>query len=145
MRYEVPQFIDIEDKIVGPLSWKQFVYVAGAVGASVLLWISPLPKILAIIIGSPIVLLALALAFYKVNQRPFILFLESFFNYHVKSKLYIWKKRERPIEEPTKTLEQEAEEMLGMRQTYIPRMSDSKLKELTWALDIEEREQGEVL
>ena len=30
MQFRVPQFIDIEDKILGPLSWRQFAYVLGA-------------------------------------------------------------------------------------------------------------------
>jgi len=72
MRYEVPQFIEIEDKIVGPLTWKQFVFLAGGAGGAVLLWLS-LPPLIAIFLIVPIAVLALALAFYKYNQRPFIL------------------------------------------------------------------------
>ena len=32
MQYQLPQFIDIEDKIVGPLTFKQFIYIAGGAG-----------------------------------------------------------------------------------------------------------------
>ena len=35
MRFEVPQFVDIEDKIFGPLTFKQFIYIAGGAGVSV--------------------------------------------------------------------------------------------------------------
>ena len=38
MRFEVPQFIEIEDKIIGPLTWKQFIYLAGGVGALLILY-----------------------------------------------------------------------------------------------------------
>ena len=30
MQFQVPQFIDVENKIIGPLSLRQFLYLAGA-------------------------------------------------------------------------------------------------------------------
>ena len=38
MQFQVPQFIEVEDKIFGPLTFKQFVYVAGGAGAAYLFW-----------------------------------------------------------------------------------------------------------
>ena len=64
MRFQVPQYIEIEDKIFGPLTFKQFIYVAGGVGLCVIFFIF-LPKFLAIIISVPIFTFAAALAFYK--------------------------------------------------------------------------------
>jgi len=32
MRFEVPQFIEVEDKIFGPFTWKQFIYLMGGEG-----------------------------------------------------------------------------------------------------------------
>jgi len=141
MRYEVPQFIEIEDKIVGPLTWKQFVFLAGGAGGAVLLWLS-LPPLLAIILIVPIAVFALALAFYRYNQRPFILLLESWFFYTFGSKLYIWKKREKKVAPPS--IEEEVQAMVNP-QPYVPKMSDSKLKDMAWALDIDRGNQGEVL
>src|SRR3989344_2665997 len=34
MEYQVPQFIEVEDKIIGPLTLKQFIYLAGEAGFS---------------------------------------------------------------------------------------------------------------
>ena len=39
MRFQVPQFIEVEDKIFGPLTFKQFVYVTGGVGLAVILFL----------------------------------------------------------------------------------------------------------
>src|SRR3989338_721380 len=93
MRFQIPQFIDVEDKIFGPFTLKQFIYIAG--GASVAtvaaLFLGPF---LGLLVSSPIIVLALALAFYKVKNRPFIFVLESAFKYMTKDKLYIWKKKE---------------------------------------------------
>lgn len=94
MRYEVPQFIDVEDKIFGPFTWKQFLYLAGGGGAALMLFLLT-PFFIFLIMSIPILALTAALAFYPVNQRPFAHFLESVFAYFSKSRLYLWKKNER--------------------------------------------------
>lgn len=91
MRFEVPQFIEIEDKIIGPLTWRQFVYVAGGVGIIIILSLS-LPFMFAIIIGLPVGVLSASLAFHRVNNRPFSVFLEALVAYTTKKKLYLWKR-----------------------------------------------------
>jgi hypothetical protein len=47
--------------------------------------------IVFLIIGLPLALLAGALAFYPVNNRPFSFFLEAIINYVRGQKLYLWK------------------------------------------------------
>jgi hypothetical protein len=91
-RFEVPQFIEVEDKIFGPFTWKQFVYLAGGGGVAVVLFIS-LPLFLFILIGLPIIAFAGFLAFHRINNRPFSVFLESAFGYATNKKLYLWKKQ----------------------------------------------------
>ncbi len=91
MRFEVPQFIEVEDKIIGPLTWKQFVYLAGGAGILVILYLT-LPFIFFVMFGLPIGALSASLAFHRVNNRPFSIFLESCINYFTKTKLYLWRK-----------------------------------------------------
>jgi hypothetical protein len=131
MRYEVPQFIEVEDKIVGHLTIKQFVYVAGGAGLIVALWIL-LPNALAFILAIPVLILSLALSFYKVHSRPFVEVLESAFSYFAKSKLYIWKKKEKKVEAETTKKRSESPTAI------VPIISKSKLKDLAWGLDIKE-------
>ena len=133
MRFEVPQFIEVEDKIIGPLTFKQFIYVAGAVGVGVVLYLT-IPFFLAVIIGAPIVILGLALAFYKVNDRPFILVMESAFYYFLSNKLYLWKKGERQHQ----TERAGASQSNDVSQQLVPKLSQNKLKDLSWSLDIKE-------
>ncbi|MDO8569318.1 MAG: PrgI family protein [bacterium] len=133
MRFQVPQFIEIEDKIFGPLTFKQFIYVAGGVGVSVIIFLF-LPRFLAIIIALPIVLFAAALAFYKINGKPFVNIVEAFVKYALTNKLYIWKKEPPSLESSGEPREKKIE------QIYVPKLSESKLKELTWSLDIKENE-----
>lgn len=129
MRFQVPQFIEIEDKIVGPLTLKQFVYLAGGAGLAFVAY-RFLPFFISFLVVPLCIVLALALAFYKYNNKPFIDLLEAGFNFYTREKLYIWKKREKqPVH---KEVAQTSSEM------YVPKLSDSKLKELTWSLDINE-------
>ncbi|KKQ83505.1 MAG: hypothetical protein UT07_C0003G0005 [Parcubacteria group bacterium GW2011_GWB1_38_8] len=134
MRFQVPQFIEVEDKIFGPLTFKQFIYVAGGAGICVILFIF-LPKFLAIPISLPVALFSGALAFYKVNGKPFINIVEAFLKYTLTNKLYIWKKEEKPIQKAAS-----AQGSGEPKQVYVPKLSESKLKELTWSLDIKENQ-----
>ena len=128
MRFQVPQFIEVEDKIFGPFTIKQFVYLIGG-AALCFIVIRLLPLYIGIILAIPFAALALALAFYKVNNRSFIFVLESSMRYFFGNKLYIWKKTEKQPE--LKKKDQEIDSLLNM-----PRLADSKLKDLTWSLDV---------
>lgn len=130
MRYQVPQFIDVEDKVIGPLTVKQFVYLAGGGGMSFVIF-KYLPIYLSIILIGIVAPLSIALAFYKINNKPFIDFMEAAFVFYTKQNLYIWKKQEKKI------IKTEAPQTQN-RQVYVPRLSDSKLKDLSWTLDVNE-------
>lgn len=90
MRFEVPQFIEIEDKIFGPLTWRQFIYVGGGVGAAIAMFVT-LPFILFLIFGIPLALISAALAFFPVNSRPFSFFLQAIYDYFRSKRLYLWR------------------------------------------------------
>lgn len=92
MRFEVPQFIEIEDKIFGPFTWKQFVYLTGGIGLGVVIFFT-MPFIIFVLIGVPIGGLAILLAFYPVNNRPFSNFLESMVHFYRSSRVYHWRKK----------------------------------------------------
>lgn len=127
MRFQVPQFINIEDKIFGPLTVKQFVYVVGGTGLVYIIY-HFLPFYLAIFIIAPVALFTIALAFIPVNGKPFIFTLYAAIQYALGNRLYLWKQQQKKI------LPREKSATTNTPQ--IPRLSKSKLKDLTWALDI---------
>jgi hypothetical protein len=92
MRFEVPQFIEIEDKIFGPFTWKQFVYLSGGVGLGAVIFFT-LPFFFFVLIGAPLGGLAVLLAFYPVNNRPFSNFLEAIVTFYNGSRVYHWRKK----------------------------------------------------
>ena len=137
MRYQVPQFIEVEDKIFGPLTFRQFVYLAGGAGACYVLW-----RIFPSYIAAPLILgtggLAVALAFLQYNGRPFISALEHGFYFLIKTKLYLWSNKTAQIKKGVR--DEEAENRVIRKPlAYIPKLSGSKLHELAWSLDIKER------
>lgn len=99
MQFQVPQFIDTDDKVVGPLSLKQFAYVAAAAILSALFYFFTYPWlwVLASIFFFGI---AIALAFVKVQGRPFANVIVSAFNFYWKPQTYIWKPGV-PVEHPS--------------------------------------------
>ncbi len=133
MQFQVPQFIEVEDKIFGPLTLKEFLYLGGGIGMAVVIFLFVPFKIISIPLGLFTVVFGLALAFYKVNGKPFANALEAAFYYWGGSKLYIWKKVDRkPAKNPEEIVRQ-AKSMIS-----VPKLSGSKLKDLTWSLDIKE-------
>lgn len=128
MRFQVPQFTEVEDRIIGPLTLKQFIYMAGAVGGCILMY-SFLPKFIAIALMLPILLFGAALAFYKVNNRPFIRVVESFVKYTLTNKLYIWKHEEK---------EAAPADYAESKTVLVPKLSESKLRDLNWNLDVKQ-------
>lgn len=134
MRFQVPQFIEVEDKIFGPLTLKQFIYLAGGGGLSFVIYTLLNSLLLSIIPIGIIMGLSATLAFYKINNKPFITVLESAFYYYLGNKLYIWKK----IGKPRNQQEVKSKEGENFASILVPKISDSKLKDLTWSLDIKE-------
>lgn len=135
MQFKVPQFLEIEDKIFGPFTFREFVYLAGGGGLCFTLF-----KLLGLVLGAiPIILVAgfsLMLVFYRPNNKPFTNVLESGFKYLIQSKLYLWKKTavkaKVPKTQPTPG-EEEKKSMMNRGET---RLSEGKLRDLAWSLNV---------
>ena len=141
MQFKVPQFIDMEDKIVGPLTLKQFAYILGAGGFSFLLWTFIPIKIIAVIFIIPVGGFFLALAFVKINDRPFMDTVESAFSYYTNSKIYTWR-------QPTNIPNNSAENIVveTTKEMAVAKANSNKLHEISLGLDVldtsEETENG---
>lgn len=132
MQFKVPQFLDIEDKIFGPFTFREFVYLVGGAGLCFVLY-----KLLGLFWGiipiGAVACFSLALIFYKPNNKPFINMLESAFKYLTQGKLYIWKRRKVSLTEKNKKImEAKSAEPVN----YGPKLTGSKLRDLAWSLDV---------
>ena len=140
MRYEVPQFIEIEDKILGPFTFKQAVYLAGSFGLAFivfqLLGYLPikLPGILKVVLAVPFIGIGAAFAFVKVNKRPFVFYVEAALKYAFSSKKYVWKKSDKKISRRASIHKNEQTVTVDTR--HVPDVTRSKIKDLAWSLDM---------
>lgn len=133
MQFKVPQFIDIEDKLFGPFTFHQFAYMAGGAGLIFVLY-KVLPIYISIILILPVAGLTICLVFVKINSKPFIYYLQAGLNYLVSSKLYIWKQR--LVKKDDIQIEEIA---IPTTVSNIPMLSENKLKDLSWSLDVQDR------
>lgn len=90
-KFVVPQFIDNEDKILGPITVRQFLICLAATLIIFLLYrLFPL----AYFIFGSIVVAAIAgtFAFLKINGQPFHLFFVNFVQTSTRPKKRVWNK-----------------------------------------------------
>lgn len=89
MQFQVPQFIDIEDKIIGPLTLRQFIYLAIA-GVISLIFYFTINFYLWIVVSLILVGAAVALAFLKINGQPLPKIILNMINFYIKPQTYVW-------------------------------------------------------
>jgi hypothetical protein len=94
-----------------------------------------LPFWIGIFLIIPIGILSFLLIFYKINEKPFIYYLQAAVNYAISSKLYLWKQR---LVKPSDKKEEVAAQPISM----IPTVSSDSLKDLAWSLDVQEKEEN---
>lgn len=136
MQFQIPQFIEQEDKIFGPLTWKQFLYVSGGAGAIFVLW-SLLPRFFAVILIIPVATLSAMLAFKPINNRPFELTLEAAVRFVLKEKLYLWKKTvQKPMEKDIKETVTTVSSPADLLKDSEKKTSSGHLDDLSWQLEV---------
>jgi len=100
MQFQVPQFIETEDKVVGPFSLRQFIYVGvGGVISAMLYFV--LQTWLFAIFSFFIMSVAVALAFVRVQGRPLVKVVTSAASFYWNPQIYVWKS-ERTVVKPRK-------------------------------------------
>lgn len=91
MRYQVPQFVDIEDQIIGPLTLRQFlIYVVAVLVLLPVYLFSDISLFLTIAI--PIGGVAAAFAHWKINGRSLAATIGSAVQFALNGQLYVWQR-----------------------------------------------------
>jgi len=130
MKFQVPQFIDMEDKLIGPLSFKEFAFIAGGCGLAYILYRFIPSTLIAFIFMAPVLIFAAALAFYRPNNKPFIEMVQAAILFTLGKKLYTWQKQDKPIR--TKEVDTS---YIGGTSMMMPILSENKLTSLSRELD----------
>jgi hypothetical protein len=130
MLFNVPQFIEIEDKIVGPFTAKQLGWMGA--GGVILLVLWNLLDTSAFIISAIIVCAVFgALAFYRPYGQPLIRFILSSVHFTFRPQVYVWKRNYDNIGSMSKTKNKISKEKVFQKKA----LDNQKLKEISKILD----------
>ena len=128
----VPQFIDAEDKIWGPITVRQFVIM---VVGGLFLFISYKLSDLSLFLFQAvlIIILVIVIAFFKINGQPFHIFALNFISSFKKPRIRVWKKEYIKVEHfRAKGEGQENQDQYPIRKSFL---SSKKLSELSLVID----------
>ncbi len=114
MQFKVPQFIERKPKIVGPLTFKQFLYFGWAGVISFILYFTASMTLFFI---AAIILFGLAsvFAFVKIAKQSLPTVLMNFFNYSTRPKMFLWRKKALPPKFLKKAKKEEREKEPGLK------------------------------
>jgi hypothetical protein len=114
MQFKVPQFIEREAKIVGPLTFRQFLFI-GAGGTIIFILYSSLAQanlFLFILMTLIISVASLSLAFLKIEGHPLASVFLNFTSFTSSPRIYLWE-----------------------RKTFIPRIQKKEMKKKEEAVE----------
>jgi len=139
VQFAIPQFIEVEDKVIGPLTVRQFIYLVIGGVLLVIFW-SLADLGLFIVLALITAAVVAAFAFVKINGRPFQIFLIAFLQFNTRPKLRTWfresgmERLKTSIKKKEKTeIKKEEEAILGEGK----RLVRSQLQNLSSLLDQE--------
>jgi len=130
MEFSVPQFIEQAPKIVGPLTWRQFLLIGGAGIIIFFLFFTIKHLFLFLVISIFLLGLAMVFAFLQIGGRNILAVLANFVVFTVSSKLYIWQKKRIP---PKIILKKEE---VGLKKEEIDKISSLKMSKKSKLSDL---------
>ena len=133
LQYNIPQFVDSEDKVVGPITIRQFAYLAIGVVILGFLWVFKPNIPVFLVFGVPIAVISFALAFVKINGQTFMTFLTNILIYILKPSLFLWS---RDINPDTTSVIKVTVQKRSLRPKKVSNeYNQSRVDEIAWTLD----------
>ncbi len=133
MQFRVPQNIDLEDKLIGPLTLVQFLYllVGGMTDYVLLQTVFPVYPIVFVVIALPVAVLACSFAFLKINDLPFPKFIKATILFLFSDKKRVWHKST-SLDDQIKLIEPKKKIEKKMLKTQIEK---SEIEQMAQVLD----------
>lgn len=131
MQFVVPQFIEVESKVIGPISVRQFIILLITAGFIYLFWemftfwIAAIMGVFSLAIGG-------TFAFVRINSQPFHIFALSFIQTMKNPKLKIWQREIQKV-----IVKKAGKEISTKEKVFVPKkaISQSRLSELSLQVD----------
>jgi len=137
-QFTVPQFIDVENQIIGPITTRQFMIL---LGATIIMAISYklFDFSLFVTISVTVLIIAATFAFVKINGRPFHLFILNFIQTWRRPNIRVWNNQAVVSEQTEKVVVVSPD-----YQPVAPRVyKKSRLAELALIVDTKGKYRGE--
>jgi len=137
-QFTVPQFIDVENKIIGPLTTRQFLII---LGAAIIMGISYklFDFSLFLTISIPVFMITVLFSFVKINGRPFHLFILNLAQTLRRPGIRVWNNRAVVSDEAPQVPVTKTEQKTVPKEFY----KKSRLAELSLIVDTKGRYKGE--
>ena len=143
MQFAVPQFTDVEDKLFGPLTLKQFLVLMATGGVIVFFYSLLKFSVFFFFFSIPVGLFGIFMAFGKFNGRPMFGYVGVFISYLSKPQVRIFKREEMNVTMSFKKESKKVEPAHAISRLDEPGVS--RLKKLAYLLDQKTAEEKELL
>jgi hypothetical protein len=137
-QFTVPQFIDVESKIIGPITARQFLIF---LGAAIIIAISYrlFDFSLFITITAVIAVISSVFAFLKINSRPFHFFVLNFIQTMRRPNVRVWNHKLNALDEYPKDISIKKVNIPEVKEVY----QSSRLADLALVVDTKGRYRGD--
>ena len=145
MQFAVPQFIDVEDKLIGPFTLKQFGIVFGVGIIDVLMYKVFGFGFIFILFGVPIALIGIVVAFVPFNGRQLYQTIPLFINFLSKPRVFVFRHVAPSVE--SMHLSGKTNKKTSQLETAAASLenSQSALKRLSLSLDQKTQEESDLI
>lgn len=131
MLFNVPQFIDVEDKVAGPLTGKQVLWLIGMGAVLFILW-TFLDTLTFFVAAVPTVILFAFFAFYRPYNQSLLTFSIHGFAFLFRPKVYTW---DRSGIGPREAVDQTVKKLPSNEDGETKRLSIGEIQELAGIVD----------
>lgn len=132
LQYNIPQFVDSEDKIIGPLTIRQFASLAIGVVILGFGWVLTPNVVVFAILAVPVLGATVAFSFVKINGQTFATFITNIITFILKPTLFLWSRDPQTATTIIKTTVKKR--TFGKKDT-APEFSQARVDEIAWTLD----------
>lgn len=129
-QFTVPQFIDVEDKIIGPITTRQFlILLVGSIFVAIFYKVFDFS--LFVFASVIVALITFVIAFIKINGRPFHFFALNLIQTLKKPSLRVWNK----TYYISGSIEDDEPEKIDHRPTKTINLKSSRLDQMSLIVD----------
>jgi len=144
MQFAVPQFTDVEDKLIGPLTLKQFLMLLATGGIVMFFWSIFDIGIIFFLFALPTALGGVVVTFTRFNGRPFYTYLGPLMGFVSSPKALIYM-REGIVDTTISVKNEQKTKISVAAANQVPEPAESRLRRLAYLLDQKTEEEKELM